>query len=176
MNMMIRFKTSVLILSLSLLWQPAMAQQTEEESNNVAFWGAMIGALLGAFIGDDNQSQAINAAIGAAIGASTGLLLDKDNHLEQQVVESDSKRVDRILREIALLKEERQYIERAEQSLVLLRNELEISQQRYFYYKQENNFNELLQWQVRIAKLKQEKYELESTLEKFSIQGTEEWN
>lgn len=56
----------------------------------------------------------------------------------------------------------------AKQALAQLINELKISQQLYQDYQRGNNSTELLQWQVRVAKLEQEKYELELKIEDFT--------
>jgi uncharacterized protein (UPF0335 family) len=56
----------------------------------------------------------------------------------------------------------------AKQALAQLTNELKISQQLYQDYQRGNNSTDLLQWQVRVAKLEQEKYELELKIEDFT--------
>ncbi len=185
------FKTSVLILIFSLLGLPALSeeqqlQEEEEEQSLGAYWGALIGGMVGAFIGDDGKAQAINAAIGAAIGAGAGLLLDKTvGQQANQKIESESERAERIIREMRAtnqqLKEDVRYLRgqkqvlqqrlaHAEQSLAQLISELEISQRHYRNSQQKNKSIDLLQWQVRVAKLKQEKYELESNIEDLKAQ------
>lgn len=57
----------------------------------------------------------------------------------------------------------------AEQTLAILTNELKGLQQLYRKYERKGNFTESLQWQVRIAKMEQEKYELESNIEELTI-------
>ncbi|MEN8220687.1 MAG: YMGG-like glycine zipper-containing protein [Pseudomonadota bacterium] len=100
--MMNRFKTSALILSLtlSLSGLPAMGEDNQETQG--ALLGALIGALVGAFIGDENKEQARNAAIGAAIGAGAGLLIDKTrkNSNQAQAAEPETVRADRVIKEM----------------------------------------------------------------------------
>jgi len=158
-----------------------------------AFLGAVVGALIGDDNEDQARNAAIGAAIGAGAGLLLGKTLDQPQKAQaaeskndradriiremratnQQLREDLSgyqQKIDRLAKSqgnvnYRELQKQKQILQErqasAEQALSQLTNELKLSQQLYRDSQQEN---ELLQWQIRIAQLEQEKYELESSI------------
>jgi len=158
-----------------------------------AFIGAVVGAFIGDDNEDQARNAAIGAAIGAGAGLLLGKTLDQPQKAQaaeskndradriiremratnQQLREDLSgyqQKIDRLAKSQGNvnsrdLQKQKEILQQrqasAEQALSQLTNELKLSQQLYRDSQQEN---ELLQWQIRIAQLEQEKYELESSI------------
>jgi len=154
-----------------------IGDENEDQARNAAI-GAAIGAGAGLLLGKTlDQPQKAQAAESESARAdriiremrATNQQLREDLSGYQQKIERLEQAKSQGNVNYRDLQKQKQILQQrqasAEQALSQLTNELKLSQQFYRNSQRENKSNELLQWQIRIAQLEQEKYELESSID-----------
>jgi len=166
-----------------------MGDDKNDKLRNAAI-GAVIGAGAGFLLGNEvakrkeqyaNQEQALNGEI-AKIQQSVREAQVKNQQLRQDI-QTYQQQIAQVQQQINEgkasyfdLYDQKQVMQKrqesAEQSLTELEKELAIAQQLYKEYEPQSTPAELEQWQTKLAKLEQEKFQLESSIDELTAMNS----